>query len=119
MQKSVFSYMHENVFITTSGIFDQATFTCALTAVGIEHILFSVDDPLADNFEAMEFLKATHLSPEEREQLAHGNAERLLNLSTDAHVRSGSGSNPQSSLFAFRARAKSKLARMLLSFLVK
>jgi predicted TIM-barrel fold metal-dependent hydrolase len=119
MQKSVLYYMHENIFITTSGMFDQAAFNCALAEVGIENILFSVDDPLADNFEAMEFLKATHLSPEEREQLAHGNAERLLNLSTDAHVRSGSGSNPQSSLFAFRARAKSKLARMLLSFLVK
>jgi predicted TIM-barrel fold metal-dependent hydrolase len=123
MQKSVLYYMHENIFITTSGMFDQASFNCALAEVGIGNLLFSVDDPLADNFEAMEFLKATHLSPEEREQLAHGNAERLLKLSSDAQPRSGSQPSFvqrfKSALGAFNAQAKSKLARKVLSFLVK
>ena len=123
MQKSVLYYMHENVFITTSGLFDQAAFNCALAEVGIENILFSVDDPFGDNFEAVDFLNATHLSPEEREKLAHGNAERLLKLSSDAHARSGSKQsfvpNLKSSMFAFKAQAKSKMARKVLSFLVK
>lgn len=123
MQKSVRYYMHENVFITTSGLFDQATFNCALAEVGIENILFSVDDPFGDNFEAMEFLKAAHLSAEEREQLAHGNAERLLKLGAGAHARSGSNHSIaqqlRSSLFAFNAQAKSKVARTMLSYLVK
>jgi predicted TIM-barrel fold metal-dependent hydrolase len=123
MQKSVLYYMHENIFITTSGMFDQAAFDCALAEVGIENILFSVDDPLADNFEAMEFLKATHLSPQEREQLAHGNAERLLKLSFDAQPRSGLHPSfvPRftSAMGAFKAQAKSKLARKVLSFLMK
>lgn len=123
MQKSVLYYMHENVFITTSGVFDQAAFNCALAEVGIENILFSVDDPFGDNFEAVDFLNATHLSQEEREKLAHGNAERLLKLSSDAHARSGSKQsfvpNLKSSMFAFKAQAKSKMARQVLSFLVK
>jgi predicted TIM-barrel fold metal-dependent hydrolase len=123
MQKSVRYYMHENVFITTSGMFDQAAFACALTEVGIENLMFSVDDPFGDNVEAMEFLRATPLSPQEREQLAHGNAERLLKLSSDAPSRSGSPhsfvQNLTSELRAFNAQAKSKLARKVLSFFVK
>lgn len=123
MQKSVPYYMRENVFITTSGVFDQAAFNCALAEVGIDNLLFSVDDPFGDNFEAMEFLNATQLAPDQREQLAHGNAERLLKLAsgTDARRTSRRSLVPhlRSALFAFQARAKSKLARMALSFLVK
>jgi predicted TIM-barrel fold metal-dependent hydrolase len=123
MHKSVFYYMHENVFITTSGVFDQAAFNCALAEVGIDNILFSVDDPFGDNFEAMEFLQATQLSPVDREKLAHGNAERLLKLSAGAQARRSSHQSfvprLKSSLFAVQAKAKSKMARTLLSFLVK
>jgi predicted TIM-barrel fold metal-dependent hydrolase len=67
MQKSVSYYMHENVFITTSGIFDQVAFNCAFAQLGIDNILFSVDDPFSDNFEAMDFLNATELSKQDRE----------------------------------------------------
>lgn len=123
MNKSVYYYMHENVFITTSGVFDQAAFTCALAELGIDNILFSVDDPFGDNFEAMEFLQATQLSREDREKLAHGNAERLLKLSSDSSAgrRSKQSVIPslKSSLFGFQAKAKSKMARAVLSFLVK
>ena len=121
MQKSVFYYMHENVFITTSGVFDQAAFNCALAEVGIDNILFSVDDPFGDNFEAMEFLMGTQLSLEDREKLAHGNAERLLKLSPAAHARRGGAqsSGLRSSLFAVRSRLKSRMARTMLSFLVR
>jgi predicted TIM-barrel fold metal-dependent hydrolase len=67
MQKSVSYYMHENVFITTSGIFDQVAFNCAFAQLGIDNILFSVDDPFSDNFEAMDFLNATELLKQDRE----------------------------------------------------
>jgi len=123
MQKSVFYYMRENVFITTSGVFDHAALNCALAEVGIDNILFSVDDPFADNFEAMDFLKTAQLSKEDKEKLAHGNAERLLKLSSTIHSRRDSNQfslpHVQSSIFSFKARAKAKMARMILSFLVK
>jgi predicted TIM-barrel fold metal-dependent hydrolase len=57
----------KNVFITTSGIFDQVAFNCAFAQLGIDNILFSVDDPFSDNFEAMDFLNATELSKQDRE----------------------------------------------------
>jgi predicted TIM-barrel fold metal-dependent hydrolase len=56
MQKSLSYYMHQNVFITTSGVFDQVAFNCAFAQLGIDNILFSVDDPFSDNFEAVDFL---------------------------------------------------------------
>jgi predicted TIM-barrel fold metal-dependent hydrolase len=123
MQKSVFYYMRENVFITTSGVFDHAALNCALAEVGIDNILFSVDDPFGDNFEAMDFLKTAQLSKEDKEKLAHGNAERLLKLSSQTHSRGDANHfflpHVHSSIFAFKARAKAKMARMILSFLVK
>ncbi len=123
MQKSVFYYMRENVFITTSGVFDHAALNCALAEVGIDNILFSVDDPFGDNFEAMDFLKTAQLSKEDKEKFAHGNAERLLKLSSQTHSRGDANHfflpHVQSSIFSFKARAKAKMARMILSFLVK
>lgn len=123
MQKSVFYYMRENVFITTSGVFDHAALNCALAEVGIDNILFSVDDPFGDNFEAMDFLKTAQLSQEDKEKFAHGNAERLLKLSSQTHSRGDSNHfflpHVHSSIFSFKARAKAKMARMILSFLVK
>jgi predicted TIM-barrel fold metal-dependent hydrolase len=119
MQKSVRYYMRENVFITTSGVFDHAVLNCAIAALGIDNVLFSVDDPLRDNFEAIDFLNTAPLSREDREKLAHGNAERLLKLSTERHSRGHSTGSWRSSVAAFNARARSKLGRMALSFLVK
>src|SRR6202041_298856 len=115
MQNSVFHYMRENVFITTSGVFDQAALNCAIAELGIDNILFSVDDPFGDNFEAVDFLKKANLSHEDREKLAHRNAERILKLSSGSNSRE----NPAFSLFSFKAKVKAKIARALMSFLVK
>ncbi len=121
MEKSFDYYMKANVYVTTSGVFDQPAFACALAYLGIGNLMFSVDDPFRDNFEAMEFLDACNLSPEDKERLAFGNAAQLLKISTfkDAKVRSLQPSSQKSrrSLYAFRARMKSRIGRALLSFL--
>lgn len=123
MQKSVSYYMHNNVFITTSGVFDQAAFNCAVSALGIDNIMFSVDDPFGDNFEAIEFLKATQLSPENRTKLACKNAERILHLSVPGVVKNTSTPffvpRVKSAIFTLKSRVKSKMGRMILSLLVK
>jgi predicted TIM-barrel fold metal-dependent hydrolase len=115
MQKSVFYYMRANVLITTSGVFDQAALKCAIAELGIDNILFSVDDPFGDNFEAMDFLSKAQLSKEDKEKLAHENAERLLKLAPVAKP----STNSSRSLFAFQAKAKAKIGRTILSLLVK
>jgi predicted TIM-barrel fold metal-dependent hydrolase len=115
IQKSVFYYMRANVFITTSGVFDQAALNCAIAELGIDNILFSVDDPFGDNFEGVDFLNKAHLSNEDKEKLAHKNAERILKLSSGTNSRR----NPSLSLFSFRAKVKARMARTLMSFLVR
>jgi hypothetical protein len=66
MQKSVFYYMRANVLISTSGVFDQAALNCAVAELGIDSILFSVDDPFGDSFEGVDFLNKAQLSKEEK-----------------------------------------------------
>jgi hypothetical protein len=115
MQKSVSYYMRANVPITTSGVFDQAALNCAIAELGIDNILFSVDDPFGDNFEGMDFLNKAQLSKVDKEKLAHENAERILKLAPAAKPRR----NSSRSLFFFQAKAKAKIGRTILSFLVK
>lgn len=115
MQKSVFYYMRSNVFITTSGVFDQAALNCAIAELGIDNILFSVDDPFGDNFEGVDFLNKAHLSNEDKEKLAHKNAERILKLSSGSNSRR----NPSLAFFSFKAKVKARMARTLMSFLVR
>jgi predicted TIM-barrel fold metal-dependent hydrolase len=116
MKMSVVNYLKRNVFITTSGSFDQAALQCAVAQLGIDNILFSVDDPFADNIEAVTFLAKANLSPADKEKLAYGNAERLLNLTAaPAAYRGGL----EAALFGFKARTKAKMAGAVLRLLVK
>jgi predicted TIM-barrel fold metal-dependent hydrolase len=123
MEKSFEYYMKKNVYVTTSGVFDQPAFACALAYLGIDNLLFSVDDPLRDNFEAIDFLNATLITREDREKLAHGNAERVLKFPPASGSRIESVQTPverlNSSVYAFKAKMKSKIGRALISFLVK
>jgi 2,3-dihydroxybenzoate decarboxylase len=49
-------------------------------ALGVDNVLFSVDWPYESNVTAVDFLKQQPLSNHEMEQVAHGNAERILHL---------------------------------------
>ncbi len=120
MQKSFSYYMKQNIYVTTSGVFDQPVFECALGFLGIDNLLFSVDDPFMDNFAAVEFLGKTRLAPADREKLAHGNAERILRLgpSSERRVKAEASRNA-GGLSAMRASAKSRVGRALLSFLLR
>lgn len=117
MQKSVLNYVRQNLYITTSGSFDQAALQCAIAQMGIDNVLFSVDDPFSDNIEAVEFLQEAKLSKEDKEKFAYGNAERLLKLSASAQASAPSGFSD--AMFNFKARLKAKMAKAILGALVK
>lgn len=70
----------EQVHITISAYFTDPPLLCALMVFGADRILFSVDHPFADSFEATDFLRRAPLSPSDREKIACLNAERLLRL---------------------------------------
>lgn len=74
------AYLRENVHYTFAGFNFPATFLDLLLEVGVERIMFSVDHPYGSMAEARAFLDHIPVSAADRERIAHGNAERLLNL---------------------------------------
>jgi 2,3-dihydroxybenzoate decarboxylase len=80
LKKSPKEYLLENLFITCSGNFAIPSFLCAVTAMGIDNLMFSVDWPFESNKAGVEFLKHAPLSPADKEKFAHGNAERVLRI---------------------------------------
>ena len=70
----------DQVWITTSGIFDEPPFLAALLTFGIDRIMFSVDYPYSPDALGREFLERIALSPADMAKLAHGNADALLKL---------------------------------------
>jgi 2,3-dihydroxybenzoate decarboxylase len=80
IQKLPSQYIKENIAITTSGHFSQASLLCALLTLGADRILFSVDYPYASTLEATTFIENAPLSDTDREKICHLNAERLLGL---------------------------------------
>lgn len=66
--------------MTGSGVCEHASLVCALSTLGSDRILCSVDDPFADNAAGVAFLKSAPLSLADREKVAHGNAEHLLKV---------------------------------------
>ena len=70
----------DHVWITTSGLFALAPFLCALHTFGADRILFSVDYPYSSNADGRAFLETIPVSPDDREKIAHGNADKLLRL---------------------------------------
>jgi len=80
MKRTIAEYLRDNVSVTTSGVFEHASLACALATLGSDRLLLSVDDSFEDNVAGVAFLKSAPLSLADREKLAHGNAERLLNV---------------------------------------
>jgi uncharacterized protein len=70
----------DQVWITTSGIFDEPPFLAALLTFGIDRIMFSVDYPYSPDAMGREFLERIALAPSDMAKLAHGNADALLKL---------------------------------------
>ncbi len=80
LKKAPQDYLHENLYITCAGNFATPSFLCALTTVGIDNMMFSIDWPFESNKAGMDFLNHIPLSPADKEKFAHGNAERILRI---------------------------------------
>lgn len=80
LQRSVSETILDQLHITTSGFFSLPPFMAALHSFGADRILFSVDYPFSSNKRGEKFLASLPVSPEDRQKIAHGNADRILNL---------------------------------------
>ena len=79
-QRSLIETFRKQVFITTSGLFTQPPLRIAIDTFGIDNILFSVDYPFSSNEMGLDFLRTIQLPAAQIEQIAHGNADKLLHL---------------------------------------
>jgi uncharacterized protein len=73
-------YFLRNVWVTTSGMFSLPPVLCAISVLGVDRVLFSVDYPFGANPDGRAMLDALPLSPADKAKIAGLNAERLLRL---------------------------------------
>ena len=82
LQRSFTDVMHNNIWITTSGMFDIHSLRCVLGVMPHERVLFSVDYPFSDNRLGREYLQTVRdekiLEGDKLEAFAYGNARKLL-----------------------------------------
>ncbi len=80
MQHDFKHYLLNNVYITPSGMFNLPQLQFALETLGADRIIYSVDYPYYPHAGARAFLENAPISRENREKIAHGNAEKLFKL---------------------------------------
>ena len=72
--------VRNNTVITTSGVFSDPPLLCALSEIGDDRILYSVDHPFESMQEAAEWFDNAPISAETREKIAWRNAAQLMGL---------------------------------------
>jgi 5-carboxyvanillate decarboxylase len=80
LQRKPSDYLKTNFMITTSGIFFQPALLCACFALGADRISFAVDYPYESTGEALQFMKESPISDEDKAKIYHKNAEKLFKL---------------------------------------
>lgn len=74
-------YYKKNVYISPSGMFTEPQLQLGLTEMGADHLMYSEDFPYIERKEGVkEFITKANLRNDEREQIAHGTAEKLFKL---------------------------------------
>ena len=73
-------YLKRNMFVTTSGQFDDVPLIAALSALGADKVLFSIDYPYEDSATAGRFLDAAPLDETTRAKVARGNAIEVMRI---------------------------------------
>lgn len=80
LERNVARAIVEQVWVSTSGFASTPAFLAAFMIFGADRLLFSVDYPFGNNLAAVAFLENLPVSPEDREKIAHKNADALLGL---------------------------------------
>ena len=81
LKKKISDYYKENFYITPSGILSPMQFEYMVKLMGADHIMWAVDYPYIKQGNFYEFLmSAEFLTDEEKELIAHKNAERILHI---------------------------------------
>ncbi|WP_308817357.1 amidohydrolase family protein [Pseudonocardia alni] len=82
LSRTITDTYRSHVWVTPSGMYHRPQFDYVRDVVGIDRIIWSTDYPFLHLDGTQDFLGGLDLSHGEREQVTHGNAERLLGLTT-------------------------------------
>ena len=80
LEKPISQYYKEHVYLTPSGILSNDQLEYLVKVMGADHILYAVDYPFVKPENTYEFLTESSLTEEQKELIAHGNAERILHI---------------------------------------
>ena len=80
LEKNVSEYYKEHVYLTPSGILSNDQLGYLVKLMGADHILYAVDYPYVKPKNIYGFITESRLTDEQKELIAHKNAERLLHL---------------------------------------
>ncbi len=79
-QHTVTEYLRRNITVTTSGVFHTPALLHAISVMGHERVLFSVDYPYEDTQEACDWIEGVDLPRDVKEAIAYRNALAFLKL---------------------------------------
>ena len=80
LSRSITQTYRSQVYVTPSGMLNLPHFKFIHEVLGADRILYSVDYPYLSNTGARRFLEQLPVSQEDKEKIAHRNAETLLRL---------------------------------------
>jgi 2,3-dihydroxybenzoate decarboxylase len=80
LQKRLSEYLRSNLLVTTSGLYRPEALTCALSAMGEDRVLYSMDYPFVQPNVSIECFESTPMSSGVREKVSYLNAKRWLKL---------------------------------------
>ena len=80
LSRSITETYRQHVYVTPSGMLNLPHFEFIRSVVGVDRILYAVDYPYLTLAGARRFLETLPVSEEEREKIAHGNAEQLFRM---------------------------------------
>lgn len=78
--RTITETFRQNVYVTPSGIFDYPQLKFCMEVLGTGRIIHSVDFPFIGNEGALPFIENAPINEDEKERIAHENAELLLRL---------------------------------------
>jgi gamma-resorcylate decarboxylase len=79
-QRRLGEYLRSNFYLTTSGNFHTPTLVSAMTEVGSDRLLFSVDYPFEDHEDAATWFDAAEIPESDRFKIGRTNAIALFHL---------------------------------------
>lgn len=71
---------HDNIYVSTSGIFDENVIDFTIKQLGIDHILFGADFSYENAKKSVDFILNLKISDEYKRKICYLNGEKLLNL---------------------------------------